>query len=279
MAKPRSRTLLRVISPAQPNASASDQDPVLTATVRLVRRRRRWGWTALGGFIAFLVAISVYSNQYSDATDSGPVAVLAIAMALGALTVAGLVIVVAVSVLLGRQSAARRAQAISYADRKPAGRSGSGRYDLALASGLLAVALGAAVLFLPGLVNGVSYLAGGKMATFVPQSYGESCSYHGNGDCSTVTVGILKTGGGGVRSTWPDEVPLGRPFRVREPVWTWGPGSALIDGDGIAVGAALISLLFDGLMVLAVIFFVKVVRGKLGRLRRAEPAPDPAPTT
>ena len=53
-------------------------------------------------------------------------------------------------------------------------------------------------------------------------------------------------------------------------MWTWGPGSALIDGDGIAVGAALISLLFDGLTVLAAIFFVKVVRRRLGRLRRAD---------
>lgn len=242
---------------------------MLAGAVRLVRRRRRWGWTAGGGFIAFLVAISVYSNQYSDATDSGPAAVLAIAMALGALTVTGLVVVVATSVLLGRRSKAQRAQAVSYAERKPGNGSRSGRHDLALASGLLVVAMGAAVLFLPGLVNGTSYLAGGNMATFVPQSYTESCSYHGNGACSTVTIGILKTGGADVRSTWPDEVPLGRPFRVREPVWTWGVGAALIDGDGIAVGAALISLLFDGLAVLAAIFFVTVVRG---RLRRADPA-------
>lgn len=237
-----------------------------------MRLRRLWGWTALAGFIAFLIAISVYSNQYSDASDSGPVAVLAIAMALGALTVAGLVIVVVTSVLLGRQGAARRARALSYADRKSARRSRSGRYDLVLASGLLIVALGAAVLFLPGLVNGVSYLAGGNTATFVPQSYAQSCSYHGNGDCSTVTIGILETGGG-VRSTWPDEVPLGRSFKVREPVWTWGVGAALMDGDGIAVGAALISLLFDGLTVVAAVFLVKVVRGRLGRLRRADPAP------
>ncbi len=264
-----------MIHSAPSAASAGDQDPLLAATVRLVRRRRRWGWTALWGFLAFLVAISVYSSQYSDATDTGPVAVLAIAMAIGALTVAALVMVTATSVLLGRRTAAQRAQAVSQADRKPARRSGSGRSDWALASGLLVVALGAAVLFLPGLVNGVSYLTGGNTATFVPQSYAESCSYHGNGDCSTVTVGILKTGSGGVTSTWPDDVPLGRPFEVRRPVWTWGPGSALIDGDGIAVGAALISLLFDGLTVLAAIFFVKAVRRSLGRLRRPGPAGGP----
>jgi hypothetical protein len=217
--------------------------------------------------------LPVYSNQYSDATDSGPVAGLAVAMAIAALTVAGMVIVVATSVLLGRRTAAQRARAVSYVGRVSARRSRKGRYDWALASGLLIVALGSAVLFLPGLVNGVSYLAGGKTATFFPQFHTVSCSYHGNGDCSTVTVGILKIGGGGVRSTWPNNVPLGRPFQVREPVWTWGLGAALIDGDGIAVGAALISLLFDGLAVLAVIFFVNVVRGRLARRRRTGSAP------
>jgi hypothetical protein len=67
-------------------------------------------------------------------------------------------------------------------------------------------------------------------------------------------------------------VPLGRPFQVREPVWTWGPGSALIDGDGIAVGAALISLLFDGFALLATIYFIKVVRSRLDRAKRKDPA-------
>jgi len=247
-------------------ASAGDQDPPLSAAVHLVRRRRRWGWTALGGFLAFLVAMSVYSNQYSDATDSGPAAVLAIAMALAALTVTGVVMAVVTSLVLRRQSAAQRARAVSYVDRQPDRRSARSS-GLALASGLLVIALGSAVLFLPGLVDGASYLAGGKTATFVPQSHEVSCSYRGNGGCSTVTIGILRTADGSVRSTWPDEVPLGRPFGVREPVWTWGLGSALIDGDGIAVGAALISLLFDGLLVLAAIYFIKVVRR---RVRQAQ---------
>jgi len=263
---------LRVINDAPSAASADDRDPQLGVAVRIVRRRRRWGWTALAGFIAFLIAISVYSNQYSDTTDTGPAAVLAVAMAIGAVTVAGLVMVVVTSVQLRRQNAAQRTQAVSYVAREAARRSRSGRYDWALASGVLVIALGAAVLFLPGLVNGVSYLAGGKTATFVPQFHTVSCSYHGNGGCQTVTVGILKSGGAGVQSTWPDDVPLGRSFRVRKPVWPWGLGAGLIDGDGIAIGAALISLLFDGLAVLAVIFFVDVVRSRLGSVRRASQA-------
>jgi hypothetical protein len=211
--------------------------------------------------LVFLVVISVYSNKYNDATDSGPVAVLAVATAIAALTVTAILMVVVTSVLLRRRPAAQRARAISSVARAAAGR--AGRFDWAVASGLLIVALGAAVIFLPGLVNGVSFLAGGHTATFDPQSYGVSCSYHGVGDCSTVTVGVLRTGGGGVRSTWPDEVPLGRPFKVREPVWTWGLGTALIDGNGIAAGAAAISLLFDGLAVLAAVYFVSVLRRRL----------------
>ena len=263
---------MRVIPHAPSTASAAEQDPLLAATVRLVRRRRRLVWTVIGGFVAFLVVISVYSNQYNDITSTGPVAVLAVAMAIAALTVAALVMAVAITVRLHRRTAAQRAKAISSVDRESARKSRSGRYDWVLASGVLVIALGAAVLFLPGLVNGASYVAGGNMVTFDPQFHDISCSYHGNGDCSTVTVGTLETGGAGVRSTWPNDVPLGRPFKVREPVWKWGVGAALIDGDGIAVGAALISLLFDGFAVLAVIFFVKVVGRRLVRLRRAGPA-------
>ena len=259
--------------PQSPSSgTADDQDPRLAAAVRLVRRRRRWGWTTVAGFIGFLIVISVYSNKYNDdATDSGPVAVLAVAMAVAALTIVAIVMVGVTSVLLRRQAGAQRAQAISSVARL-AGRR-AGRFDWAIASGLLIIALGLAVLFLPGLVNGVSYVSGGHTVTFVPQSYGVSCSYHGTGDCSTVTVGVLRTRGGGVQSTWPGQVPLGRPFKVREPVWTWGLGAALLDGDGIAVGAAAISLLFDGLAVLAAIFFIKVIRRRLGKRRRLDPAP------
>jgi hypothetical protein len=266
MARERARPYaLRVTPPSQPTVSVEDRDTTLAASVRLVRLRRRGAWTAIAGFVAFLVAISAYSNQYSDATDSGPAAVLAVAMVLGALTIAGLITAVVCTVLLGRRTAAQRAQAVAAA--RSAGRISaaqrqrrSRRGGLLIASGLLLVGLGAAALFLPGLVNGVAYLAGGHTVTFVPQSHDVSCSYHGNGDCSIVTVGILETGGAGVRSTWPHDVPLNQPLRVRKPVWTWGLGAALIDSDGIAVGAALISLLFDGLAVFAIVYAVGEIR-------------------
>jgi uncharacterized membrane protein len=247
-----------VVLPSQPAPAAGAQDPQLSSAVRLVRRRRRWGWTIAAGFIGFLIVISVYSSQYNDAADTGPAPVLAVAMVLAAVTVAAIVMVVAASVQLRRRAAGQQAQAITIADRIVARR--SGRLDWAIAAGLLIAALAAAVIFLPGLVNGVSYLAGGHRATFVPQSYAVSCSYHGQGDCAIVTAGVLRTASGDVQSTWPDRVPLGRPFTVREPAWRWGVGTGLLDGDGIAVGAAAVSLLFDGFAVLAAGNLIRVLR-------------------
>ena len=76
---------------------------------------------------------------------------------------------------------------------------------------------------------------------------------------------MLRTASGDVQSTWPDRVPIGRPFTVREPAWKWGVGTGLLDGDGIAVGAAAVSLLFDGFAVLAAGNLIRV----LGRRLRA----------
>lgn len=260
-----------MISPAAPAASAGDQDQQLAATLRLMHRRRAGGWTAIGGFLAALTAISVYSAQ-TTANAYGPVATLAIAAALAALTVAGLVVVVATSVRLRRHTAAQRAQATSIAERKSERWWHSWRSDLVTSSVLLVIALGTAALFAPGLVNSVSYVTSSRTATFDPQFHDVTCGYLGKGGCSIVTVGILKTGGGGVHATWPHDVTLGRPFQVREPLWPWGPGTGLIDGDGAAITFAIVSLLTIGLAVLAAIFFAHVVGDRLHG-KRADPAP------
>jgi hypothetical protein len=74
-------------------------------------------------------------------------------------------------------------------------------------------------------------------------SYETNCDQY---SCQTTTDGILETGGAGVEATWPDQVPLAKPFQVREPVWRWGLGLTLINSDGIAITAVLISLLIEG---------------------------------
>jgi hypothetical protein len=246
-------------------------DPEVAVTARLLHRRRGWAWTAGLGFLALLVASSVYSNRYS-VTGSGPLAVLVLVMLFGVLTVAGLVVAVTDSVLLGRRPAALRKRAADYAAHHPV-HAHAYRYPPrhvgAWVAGWIVMLgiLGLGVLFLPGVVNGVAYLAGGNSATFVPESYAQSYGYHG-GD-TPVTEGILQTGSGSVSATWPNVVPLGQPFRVREPVWTWGLGSALIDGDGTAVIALVCSLLFVGAAVFVLFFMYRLVRNWLRHRRRA----------
>jgi hypothetical protein len=42
--------------------------------------------------------------------------------------------------------------------------------------------------------------------------------------------------------TWPDRVPLGQPFQIREPARKWGLGGALIEGAGVLVIVRLVKL-------------------------------------
>src|SRR5581483_12051732 len=100
----------------------------------------------------------------------------------------------------------------------------------------------------PALVDGVAYLAGAETtATFVPTSYGQIC---GRGGCSNVTNGYLGTGSSAAPATWPHQVPLGQPFTVREPLWNWGFGAVLIDGDGSAIAYIVLGVLLGGFSVL-----------------------------
>jgi hypothetical protein len=131
-----------------------------------------------------------------------------------------------------------------------------------------------AVVSLPGAVGGVAYLAGtGNTVTFDPVSHQTNCN---QGSCQTSTDGVLETGGAGVPAAWPRVVPLGRPFQVREPVWTWGLGGALIDSDGIAVGAILITLLLEGAAVFVLVFLFRLARN-WRRHRRLRTAPTTVP--
>jgi hypothetical protein len=120
-----------------------------------------------------------------------------------------------------------------------------------------------AVICFSGAADGIGYLAGaGKSATFVGQSYDQVCGSFRAG-CQTVTDGVLTRDGTSVSSTWPDQVPLGQSFAVRESVWNWGAGGSLINGDGSAVAAILVSLLLDAVAVLVVLLFVRMIRNWL----------------
>jgi hypothetical protein len=133
-----------------------------------------------------------------------------------------------------------------------------------------------AVVSVPAVVNGVAYLAGAeKTVIFDPVSHETVC--HTRGGCETVTEGIMETGGPGTEATWPHEVPLGKPFPIRQPYWQWGLGAALIDSAVIAVVAILVSLLIEAFAVfIAVRMFVRVRARRRHRREVAGIASAPA---
>jgi len=237
-------------------------DPEVAAAVRLLHRRQGWGRAAATSFIAFLLAVGASSSAQSQGTPP-PSWFRDMIIVLGALTIVGIVAAVGDTVLLRRRPPAIRAQAAPLAAHHPS-RPHAHHYpprhwvSWALRwTGMLLI-LVVAVVSVPAVFDGAAYLAGaGNTVTFDPVSHQTNCTQY---DCQTSTSGILETGGAGVEATWPDVVPLGRSFQVREPVWRWGLGEALIDSDGIAVAAVLISLLIEGTAVFVVIRLVKLSR-------------------
>lgn len=241
----------------------------MAGAVRLLHRRQGWGRLAITSFIAFGLTDGAYSSAQSQGTPP-PSWFLDIVIVLGALTVMGIVAAVIDTALLRRRPPAARTQATQLAAQHR-GRLRvhhfPPRHRIAWILrwiGMLLLLL-VAVVSGPAVVDGVAYLTGaGKTVTFDPVSYQTNCY---QGGCQTSTDGILQTGGAGVQATWPHVVPLGRPFQVREPVWRWGLGLALIDSDGIAVVAIVIGLLMDGAAVVVVFYLVRLVRN-WRRLRR-----------
>jgi hypothetical protein len=251
----------------------------VAATVRLLHRRQGWGRAAVTSFIAFVLAAGASSSAQSQGTPP-PSWFRDMVIVLGALTIIGIVAAVVATALLRRRPPAVRAQAVPLAAHhpsRPQAHHYPPRHRVSWAFrwvGMLLI-LVVAVVSVPGVVDGVAYLAGaGNTVTFDPVSYQTDCYVRGG--CQTSTYGILQTGGTGVGATWPDVVPLGKPIQVREPVWRWGLGEALIDSDAIAVGAVLITLLIEAAAVVVVIYLVRLARS-WRRHRRQRPVPVSVP--
>jgi hypothetical protein len=252
--------------------------PDVAATVRLLHRRHGWGRGAFISCMAFLLGYGASSNGESQGAPP-PSWFQDIVLVLGALTIVGIVAVVVDTVLLWRRPPAVRAQAVPLAAhhrRQAHAHHYPPRHRVQWALrwvGMLLV-LVMAVVFVPWTVDGVAYLAAaGNMVTFDPISHQTNCDQY---SCQTDTDGVLQTGGTGVDATWPDVVPLGKPFRVREPEWRWGLGVALIDSEPIALGAVVISLLTEALAIFVLISFVRLARNWL-RYRRQQLTPAPVP--
>jgi len=71
-------------------------------------------------------------------------------------------------------------------------------------------------------------------------------------------------------------VPLGQPFSARDPLWDWGTGRTLTNGDGTAIPTIVAALFFDGLTLLLVYVLVLIVRGTPGPPRRRRRTAVPA---
>jgi hypothetical protein len=256
----------------------ADRD--VAATVRLLHRRQGWNRVTVISFIAFLLAYGGYANAESQGTPA-PSWFLDMIIVLGALTAVSIVMAVVDTALLRRRPPAVRAQAVPIAAHHPS-RPHAHHYPprhlvtWALGWVGMLLILVVAVVSVPALVDGTAYLAGaGRTVTFDPISHQTNCDRY---SCATITDGILETGGAGVSASWQDVVPLGRPFQVREPVWRWGLGLALIDSDGTAVIAVAVSLLIEGGAILVLVMLVRLARNwRRHRQQRTAPAPVPVP--
>jgi hypothetical protein len=242
-----------------PGSAATDADPEVAAVVRLLHRRRGWIWATVISVVAWLTAAGLLGGLDPDGSGAGAAVGTVFVLLLTVAAVVGLVASVADTVRLHRSDAGvrerarertahypARAHAYSYPPRH--------RFTWVFGWITMLILVGIAVPVLPGLVNGVAYVAGAESSTtFLPLSYGQEC---GRSGCSPITNGILADGSS---VNWPDRVPLGQAFAVREPVWNWGYGSGLIDGDGTATVDIVLGVVFGGLAVLVLVHLVKLV--------------------
>jgi hypothetical protein len=254
-----------------PDSSATDPDPAVAAAVRLLHRRRGWIWATVISAVAWVTAAGLLGSLAPDGSGPGVAVGAIFVLLLTAAVIVGLVASVVDTVLLRRRHAGVRQQARALTAHYPARAHASSypprhRFTLLYAWFVMAIVLGIGVASLPGMIDGVAYLAGAESSsTFTPTSYGQDC---GRSGCHTVTSGILSNG---ASVTWNSEVPLGEPFSVREPMWDWGFGSVLMDGDPTAVLYIFLGVLFDGFSVLALVHLVKLGRNWLRHRRHRRP--------
>lgn len=242
----------------------------MAAAVRLLHGRHGWARAAITSFIAFFLAEGGAASAQSAGTPAPPW-FLAVAGAFGVLTVVCIVVAAVCSSRLRRTPPAVRDQAARIATGHPHGGRAHQFPPRHVVTwtlrwiGMLLI-LFVAVVSVPAVVDGTAYLAGaGRTVTFDPISHETNCEQY---SCNTTTVGILETGGAGVSATWQNVVPLGRPFQVREPVWRWGLGLALIDSDGTAALAIGLCLLMEAVGVLVLVWLVRLARNWLRHRRQ-----------
>src|SRR5215472_13941757 len=221
-----------------PQGMDPDTDPRVAATVHLLHRRRGWAWTLGASLVAFVALTAVITD----------------------------------TVRLRRREPSVRAHAISRTSYHPVVAHPFRipvRHRTSHVVGWVALSTFPllTVLILPAQVDAVAYLAGaGNTVTFVPQSHELVCSRFG---CSTWTDGVLQTTPP-VTATWPNNVPLGQPFSVRQPWWNgWGHPDLMNGGASVAAIAGVLFLELG-----SVFFGVGLVHMVRRRLRHRREAPS-----
>jgi len=245
-----------------------DTEPRVAAIVHLLHRRRGWAWTLGGSLVALVAFVAIGTNFWPNATGAVGVISGSTVILLLALVVVALTAVITDTVRLRRREPSIRAHATSRTSHHPVTAHPfrtpvHHRTSHVFGWVVLVTFPLLTVLILPDQVNAVAYLAGaGKTGTFLPQSYELVCSRFP--PCNTWTDGVLQTNPP-VTATWTNRVPLGLPFRVRQPVWDgWGHPDLMNAG---AAASAITAVLFREL--LTVFVGIGLVRSRLRRRREA----------
>lgn len=245
---------------ADPGAAGAEPDaagagPEVTASARLLRRRQVWS-RAAGTLVVLCLLGWAAGHEASSSGTPPPLWYQLVIAGFGVLGLACAAVAVLQSVRLRRGSQEVRASADRVFAERQARQSArhyprwNALFLVILWTGTMMI-VAVAVVSVPAVVNGVAYLAGAeKTVIFDPVSHETVC--HTRGGCEVVTEGIMETGGQGTEASWPHEVPLGKPFPIRQPYWQWGLGAALIDSAVIAVVAILVSLLIQAFAVFIV---------------------------
>jgi hypothetical protein len=251
--------------PQAPARRTTSESSDAAKLVGLHHRRRGWAWVATGSVIGLVVYVGIDVNSFENLTGTaGTLSVIPVLVLL-ALVLAGLVMVIVDTSRIHRADALVRVRAkgsvshyplYAHAYRYPPRHRGSWVFVIVT----LVAMTGFAVFLLPAEVNSWAYVVGAEnQDTFNPVSYGPACISVPRRGCHTVTEGYLSRSGADV--TWGGLVPLGQPFRVRDPLWAWGTGRNLTSGDGSAIPTIVAGLFFDGMTILLLYVLVVIVRG------------------
>jgi hypothetical protein len=265
--------------PQAPAQRATSESSDVAKLVGLHHRRRGWAWVAIGSVIGLAVYVGIDVSLFESLTGTAETLSVIPVFVLLALVLAGLVVVIVDTSRIHRADAAVQVSAkgsvshyplYAHAHSYPPRHHGSWVFVMVM----LVAMTGIAVFLLPAQVNSWAYVVGAENRdTFNPASYTLSCTGLPRGNhCSTVTEGYLSKSGADV--TWGSQVPLGQPFSVRDPLWAWGSGRTLTNGDGSAIGTIITGLFFDGVALL--LLYAVVVMGRHTSSRRAQGISTPA---